>query len=455
MFFFPKKILQENQNTTSAEDSGFKILTENLYKQNLELAIKNKIFSLLRQLYQVSLQVLEPKELTQKIVTLVRDTLNFELVSIYLFDDTQDTLTPYSVAQSERFADTVDHIGNPFALAPITNVHAQPYFAALYKITAAHTEDIFEVWGNSISTGVLHIVRNEAHVKSAITYPLQANGAVVGALVIGFNRRFEELTEFERDSLDTIVTVTAVALDRARLYAELTEANKQQIVLIHFITHQIKGFVSKSRTIFSMIKEGEFGAIPQTMHAIVDEGFDSDTKGIATIQEILNASNIKSGKVTYAKQTYDLSGVIREVIQGLQQNARTKGLELTATYPQEKTDLMGDQMQMTNAIKNVIDNSIKYTPTGTVHASLTHGGEKLVLTVEDTGVGISPEDMKRLFTEGGHGKDSHLVNVESTGFGLYIVKNIVEAQGGTVRAESDGVGTGSRFIIELPLSSVV
>ena len=446
MLFLPKKTISPNPPT---DDSEFKILTENLYKQNLELAIKNKIFSLLRQLYQVSLQVLELTELTQTLAKLVRDTLNFELVNIYLFDDAHTILTPLGCAQSERFADTVEHIGNPFAMNPITDVQNQPYFKPLYNNSAVHTEDITQVWKSGISKGVLTIVREEGHIRSVIAYPLQTHDTITGALIIGFNRPFEDLTEFERDSLDTIVTVTAVALDRARLYQELTEANKQQIVLIHFITHQIKGFVSKSRNIFSMMKEGDFGAVPDTMQSIVAEGFDSDTKGIATIQEILNASNIKSGKVTYAKESYDFKALVAEVIQELQHAATTKGLTLTFTASMETAMITGDAMQMTNAIKNLIDNSIKYTPSGSVTVSLEDRAGKLCLTVADTGVGITAEDMRHLFTEGGHGKDSHLVNVESTGFGLYIVKNIIEAQEGRVWAESDGAGKGSRFMVEL------
>ena len=86
-----------------------------------------------------------------------------------------------------------------------------------------------------------------------------------------------------------------------------------------------------------------------------------------------------------------------------------------------------------------------------MHVSLKRGENKLVFEVTDTGVGISPEDMQHLFTEGGHGKDSTKVNVESTGFGLYIVKNIIEAHKGKVWAESEGCDKGSRFIVELPV----
>jgi signal transduction histidine kinase len=74
----------------------------------------------------------------------------------------------------------------------------------------------------------------------------------------------------------------------------------------------------------------------------------------------------------------------------------------------------------------------------------------VLFAIKDTGVGITPEDMQNLFTEGGHGKDSIKVNVESTGFGLYIVKQIVDAHKGRVWAESEGAGKGTQFYIELP-----
>ena len=70
--------------------------------------------------------------------------------------------------------------------------------------------------------------------------------------------------------------------------------------------------------------------------------------------------------------------------------------------------------------------------------------------VKDSGVGITPEDMKNLFTEGGHGKDSIKINVHSTGYGLFIAKEVVEAEGGKIWAESEGAGKGSRFVVELP-----
>lgn len=424
------------------------LLTENLYRQNLELTIKNKIFTLLRQLYQVSLQELEPKKLTNNIVLLVRDALNLELVSIYRFNEDQDTLSPLASAQSDQLKHAIAPSGNSFITNPISHVRSQPYFAPLYEDKALHTDAVEDIWKQLFSVDGSNKTGANTLVRSVLTYPLSANENIIGVLMIGFNRSCEELSEFERDALDSIVTVTSVALDRAHLYQELTEANAQQIALIHFVTHQIKGFLSKSRSIFSMMKEGDFGLLSDVMRHMVEEGFTSDTKGIETIQEILNASNIKNGSVSILKETYDLHALIEGVVHDLRQLAIAKRLTLTFDAHIEHAFIKGDVMQMSNAIKNLVDNAIKYTPAGSVHITLEKNEETYRITIADTGVGITSEDMKHLFTKGGHGQHSIKVNVESTGYGLYITKNIIEAQGGTIRVDSTGEGKGATFIVE-------
>lgn len=235
------------------------------------------------------------------------------------------------------------------------------------------------------------------------------------------------------------------------LAKDLKTANEKQVILIHFITHQIKGFVAKSRNIFSLLLDGDYGQLPENMRPLVEEGFRSDTKGANTIQEILSAANIKSGKVTYSKAEFDVKALAEEIAGDLKPLAENKGLALELSLGTEPLMIHGDRIQLLQALKNLIDNSIKYTPKGTVAVSLTKADKLVRFTVKDTGVGITKEDMAKLFTEGGHGTNSQKINVDSTGFGLYIVKNIIEAHGGRVWAESEGEGKGSTFTIELPV----
>lgn len=302
----------------------------------------------------------------------------------------------------------------------------------------------------------------------AFNIKLIAAQALVAALVVLIASQFFFIRNPTNIILNSVTLVLSIGFgfllvksvqqevkqrERVELLAkELNSANKQQVALIHFITHQLKGFVAKSRNIFAMIQEGDYGAVPDPMKPMIDEGFKSATKGAQTIQEILNAANIKSGKVAMVMVPFDFKVLIEGIIANLKPNADAKGVALTVTAPTEPVMLTGDQMQMENAIKNMVDNTIKYTREGSIKVTLTKDDHLIHFMTEDTGVGITPEDMKHLFTEGGHGAESQKVNVDSTGFGLYIVKNIIEAHKGRVWAESEGAGKGSKFIVELPVS---
>ena len=168
-------------------------------------------------------------------------------------------------------------------------------------------------------------------------------------------------------------------------------------------------------------------------------------------RDILDASNLKKGTISFNKKQFDLLKGIEAAVMELQETAQAKSLTLNFQSSVVSLPIEGDEEKLIkHVVRNVIDNSIKYTPTGSVTVNLSEEGNVARIVVEDTGIGITPEDMANLFTEGGRGKNSIKVNVHSTGYGLYIAKQIVEAHGGHIKAESAGEGKGSRFVIELP-----
>lgn len=233
---------------------------------------------------------------------------------------------------------------------------------------------------------------------------------------------------------------------------ELEKANQKQENLLHFISHEVKGYMTKSEAAFSAISTGDFGPISSDLKSMSELALDDMRKGVNTITDILDASNLKKGTVSYAHKKFDLTQAIEDVADDLRKAAVEKGLTLSFHKPVTGACLVdGDEDKIRrHVIRNIIDNSIKYTLSGAVKVDLVRDGATLRIVVSDTGVGISPEDMKHLFTEGGHGKDSIRINVHSTGYGLFIAKEIVDAHGGKIWAESDGEGRGSRFIVELP-----
>jgi len=236
-----------------------------------------------------------------------------------------------------------------------------------------------------------------------------------------------------------------------KLAQDLELANKQQVNLIHFITHQVKGFFTKSRNIFASLLDGDYGTLAPAGKILVEEGFKSDTKAVETVQQILHASDVKKGTVTYAKQDFDLKQLVTEEFEKEKHAAENNKLDFKINIAEGEYNFNGDKDQLAHVIHNLIDNSIRYTLKGKVTVNLSKTPEKVIFSVKDTGVGITPEDRKNLFKEGGRGKDSVKVNTESTGYGLFIVKGIIFAHQGTIHAESEGHNKGSEFVVELPI----
>ncbi|MEK7107344.1 MAG: HAMP domain-containing sensor histidine kinase [Patescibacteria group bacterium] len=234
---------------------------------------------------------------------------------------------------------------------------------------------------------------------------------------------------------------------------ELEVVNRQQEGLLHFISHEIKGYLTKNEAGFAAIAEGDYGTVSVSLKEMADSALQDTRRGVETVIDILDASNLKKGTIAYEKKNFDFSSAVQDVVNSLKPIAQEKGISLEYTTSAGAPAIVnGDENKLRHHVmRNLMDNSIRYTPSGSVRVSVDRNGSVLRMTIADTGVGISPEDMKKLFTEGGRGADSIKVNVHSTGYGLYIAKSIVEGHGGKIWAKSEGKGKGSQFIVELPV----
>lgn len=237
-----------------------------------------------------------------------------------------------------------------------------------------------------------------------------------------------------------------------QLREDLQIANTGQADLLHIINHQIKGYMTKARYIFDDLMNDKTYNMSDQALPIIKTGFDSVTEGVNFVQDFLNASNIERGTFTYTMGAVDLKEVVQSVAETQQQNAKDKGLAFELSISDGDYHMTGDKAQLNQAVRNLIDNSIKYTLTGGLKVSLERKDNSFLFSVKDTGVGLSDEVKPKLFTKGGRDKDSIKINVNSTGFGLAFVKGVAIAHKGKVWAESPGVGRGSSFYMELPAS---
>jgi signal transduction histidine kinase len=250
-----------------------------------------------------------------------------------------------------------------------------------------------------------------------------------------------------------IGTVLARNIRREETLTEqLQLSNEGQENLIHIMNHQVKGYLAKGRNIFSeLMTEPEY-KLASEAKPLVDEGMKSLTEGVDFVQQILRGSSAESGKLIYTMKPVDMKSVVNTAVQEMMDLAKSKNLTLSFEPEDGDFNLVGDEIQLREAVKNLVSNSLNYTVEGSVITSLKKKGTMALISVKDTGIGICREDMPRLFVKGGRGKDSLKYNVNSTGYGLAFTKAVIEAHKGRIWVDSAGTGKGSIFYVELPLS---
>ena len=236
----------------------------------------------------------------------------------------------------------------------------------------------------------------------------------------------------------------------AKLNVDLNKLIEQRESLVHLVTHKVKGSFTRSKYIFAGLLDGTFGEISPMVKKYAQTGLESDNIGISTVDLVLNADNLQRGVIKYNMQKIDFRDIIQKLVEEKKTPADAKNLKLSADIKDGDYSVTGDSIWLKEAMNNLVENSIRYTKEGDIKITLENSDGKIKFCIKDTGVGITPEDKKNLFTQGGRGKDSVKINVDSTGYGLYSVKLIIESHKGKVWGESEGANKGSTFYVELP-----
>ena len=235
------------------------------------------------------------------------------------------------------------------------------------------------------------------------------------------------------------------------LNEQLKVSNAGQTNLIHIMNHQIKGYLSISKNIFAELLTDDYGKVPEDAKEIISAGLENADKGAKYVAAILRGESAENGTLCYEMKPLDFKSLVSDVVSKEKEIAEKKGLKLNIDVDNSDYNILGDVSQLGEAVRNLIDNSIFYTPSGGIEVSLTNKGNTVLLKVKDTGVGVKEEDKSKLFKAGGVGTDSIKINTNSSGYGLAFVKGVIEKHNGKVWFESAGAGLGSTFFVELPV----
>ncbi|HEY9480805.1 MAG TPA: ATP-binding protein [Candidatus Paceibacterota bacterium] len=247
--------------------------------------------------------------------------------------------------------------------------------------------------------------------------------------------------------------IERLAEDLKKANERLTELDKQKTEFVSFATHQLRSPLGSIRGNASMILEGDLGEVPKPVRDII-QVIETSTKTLVSIvEDYLNVSRIELGTMKYNLIAMDFKDLLNDVMNEQKVNIGAKGLAYSVSVDASQTyPIKADPDKFKQVIMNAIDNSIKYTPQGSIEVSLTKdtAHKMICLKIADTGVGIKSEVMPKLFQKFSRAPSASEANIHGTGLGLFIAKEIMNAHGGKIWAESAGEGKGSQFYVELP-----
>jgi signal transduction histidine kinase len=171
---------------------------------------------------------------------------------------------------------------------------------------------------------------------------------------------------------------------------------------------------------------------------------------LALVNDLLFVARLQAGEMSLEPAEVDLAEVVRDEVHSIEPRAVAKRIALTCSV-EDVPPLTLDRGRVLQVLDNLISNAVKFTPEdGSVHVSLVQHGDMVVLEVTDTGIGIAPEDLRRLFERFFRAANAVQRQVPGTGLGLYISRVIADAHGGSLSVRSE-LGRGSTFRLELPL----
>jgi signal transduction histidine kinase len=218
---------------------------------------------------------------------------------------------------------------------------------------------------------------------------------------------------------------------------------------INTVSHELRTPLSITKEAISLILERATGDINAEQTEILGIARNNVERLARIINGLLDVSRIEAGKVELRKQDIDLEALVHEIVLGFESKAREKGLELRLSLPEKGLRVYADGDKLNQIFTNLIDNAVKFTAQGEIEVSAAESDREIVCRVRDTGIGITAEDLPKIFdkfTQFGR-KDGP--GEKGTGLGLSIVKGLVEVHGGEIRVESE-LGQGTSLTFTLP-----
>jgi signal transduction histidine kinase len=235
---------------------------------------------------------------------------------------------------------------------------------------------------------------------------------------------------------------------RVRALLRLKNTLDQRENFVSCLTHDLRTPLVAAERMLTLIQQGVFGEVTVDTQDAIDKIVSSNQNLLQMLNNLLEVHCYEVGQKTLSFIDFNLPELVREIVNELSPLAEEKGLDLRLEIDENIEELQGDRLELRRVITNLIGNAIKFTDKGFIEIRLKQTKaehESIVIEIEDTGIGIAPENQANIFDrfrKVNHKRSGH-------GLGLHLCRQIVQAHHGTIAVESE-LGQGTVFTLRLP-----
>jgi PAS domain S-box-containing protein len=290
--------------------------------------------------------------------------------------------------------------------------------------------------------------KREFPIASAMFTPLIARGRVLGALVFAnAERKFDDP---DLDMADELTRRAAIAIDNARLYRAAQDASRAKSDFLAVVSHELRTPLNAIMGYSDLLDAGISGPITSDQHRQLGKVRASARHLLQLIDEILSYARLESGNAELEIEEASMRDILDEAAAVMEPMARSKGIDLTLHVPEKDEYFWTDPPKARQILVNLLSNAVKFTQHGGVELSAAVENDQVRFDVRDTGIGMSQEQVDRIFDPFVQGERPTTRSVGGTGLGLSVARRFARLLGGEIGVQTH-VGQGSTFTLRLPL----
>ncbi len=247
----------------------------------------------------------------------------------------------------------------------------------------------------------------------------------------------------------TSFIITSVVGELKKRQRHLEEQRRRFLRFIGIAAHDLKAPLGAIQGFLWVMQGGYSGEISDKQKNLLERSSRRISELLNLISDLLDIPRIENGQIVHEMKEVSLDQVVSHSIDNQRVLSKEKGVELKAVIPEELPVIYGSAPRLQQALINLVNNAIKFTPQGIITVSVREQNKDLLVEVADTGIGIPAEDLPRIFEDFFRARNA---GAKGTGLGLSITRRIIEAHGGRIHVESPCPETnvGSKFSFTLP-----